>query len=62
MSDGHPRPRRRPLLVRTGLALASFLALSAVAELIEVPGLSYSLMLGTWGPDILLGLLLLTSF
>lgn len=60
MSDGHPRPRRRPLLVRTGLALASFLALAAVAELVEVPGLSYSLMLGTWGPDILLGLLLLT--
>ena len=31
--------------------MAGFAALASLAELIEVPGLSYSLMLGPWGVD-----------
>ncbi|QPL06198.1 MULTISPECIES: alpha/beta hydrolase [Actinomyces] len=53
-------PRRRPLLGRSALALSAFIALTTLAELIEIPGLSYSLMLGTWGLGILVGLCLLT--
>ena len=60
VSDGRTRDRRRPVLGRTALALAAFIALAALAELVEIPALSYSLMLGTWGPAVLAGLLLIT--
>lgn len=51
-----PRPAVSALLV-----VVAVLALAlAVAELVEVPGLSYSLMLGAWGLDCLVGLIVLT--
>lgn len=46
-----PWARRADGLVTWGIVgTAAFALLLAVAELVEVPGASYSLMLGTWGP------------
>lgn len=45
------RPPGRPAATCLLLAVAGFAALASLAELIEVPGLSYSLMLGPWGVD-----------
>lgn len=55
----HPLPGRR-LATCLLLAVAGFAALASLAELIEVPGLSYVLMLGPWGADWLALLALLT--
>ncbi|WP_172191157.1 alpha/beta hydrolase fold domain-containing protein [Actinomyces faecalis] len=53
-------PRRRRTVTCLLLVVAVLAAVTSLAELIEVPGLSYVLMLGTWGIDWLVLLAVLT--
>lgn len=60
--DARPPRGGRRRRARTGalVGTASLALALAVAERLELPGLSYSLMIGTWGPDWLALLALLT--